>query len=167
LTHHGIQAKAGDAPRPPTGGGPDPQLNGVGSRVGEGELAAIGTPDWRAQLRIRGRRNAHIGCIRKPLDGVRSAVWRQVRTVGANVDAQSRETQHGLRHLGDRRVAQGLHQNGVIARGIYGDQRRGRRIQNIQDLLRGLLVGQFGRHGQRGGQRKDCSDAEWHPDILR
>jgi len=74
-----------------------------------------------------------------------------MRPIALDIDAQPRQPQHGLCHLGDRWVAQRLHHNGVIVRGAYRYERRTGRIHNIQDLARRLLVGQLSRQRQRGG----------------
>ena len=98
----------------------------------------------------------NLGSVRQPLDGERRAVKRQVRAVGMDVDAQPSQTQHGLRHLGDRRVAQSAASESRNRAMDLRRSRRWRRVQNIQDLARRLLI------GQRGGHQQGYSDTVRH-----
>ena len=138
-----------------------PELHGIGGGVSEGEGCAIGCPQEsvgaaagrQCDLRLAARCDIDDGeRLRARRDAISSL--RVVLAPRARLDANAGEFQKWLRHLTDRRVLNVRHEKSARARRAKHRPRRRRRVQNIEHVLRRLVVTGSGRHRNRGGRQK-------------
>ncbi len=66
-----------------------------------------------------------------------------MQPVGVRIDADPRQAQHRRGDLGDRRVAHGLRKRRIGPRRIHRERRQLRVVQDVQNFLGRLLIGQL------------------------
>ena len=132
---------------PGSGGVSDPEFDGVGSEIHEGEVLSVGGPDRFARACGRGENDVSRGAV-GDLDEVkvagagRNAVspWSVVLAVIAGFDADASEPHEGCSHACDRGVVLPGDQEDGVVRGAYHGLRRRGSVHDIEDVLRRLVV---------------------------
>ena len=125
----------------------NPEFNRVCPGVFKGEPFAVGGPDRRSGADTRRKGDMYLRSVREFQEHIvvgagsdAVSTRRRVIAAVAGLDAIAGEAKKRLRHAGDRRILDPGDQEHLVARRAQHGLRRRRSVQDVEDVLRRLVV---------------------------